>query len=248
MNALTWQVARDFTSGITQVRLAGALTDTELVRLAPVLRRCLVEEPLGLIVELDDVTVASPIGLRVFAILQGGGAGHRPAMHLSARPDSPTGQLARRSISDLVSVQETVSDAVKLVEAAPRSPYRWHEYLTPSSYSPGRARRLIDEACRSWQLGALVDEAMVIGSELVSNAVEHAGTELDITTTRLAGAIRISVRDRAPELPKPADRSVHGNLRGRGRGLAIIEALASDWGYAGLSDGKAVWAALRLPD
>lgn len=248
MSVLTWLVARDFASGITQVRLSGALTDTELVRLAPVLRRCLVEDPLGLIVELDDVTVASPIGLRVFAILHGGGGGHRPAMHLCARPDSPAGQLARRSISDLVSVQDSVVDAVKLVEAGPRSPYRRHEYLAPSSHSPGRARRLIDAACRSWQLTALVDEAMVIGSELVSNAVEHAGTELDVTTTRQAGAIRISVRDRVPALPRPAGRSAHGNANGRGRGLAIIEALASDWGYGCLSDGKAVWAALRLPD
>ncbi|WBB97245.1 MULTISPECIES: ATP-binding protein [unclassified Solwaraspora] len=248
MNTLTWLVVRDFASGVTRVRLTGALTDTELVRLAPVLRRCLLEEPLALLVELDEVTVASPIGLRVFAIVQGGDASHRPVVHLCARPDSPTGRLARHSISGLVSVQDSVIDATKLVESAPRSPYRWHEYLPPHPRSPGEARRLIGGACRSWQLTTLVDEAMVIGSELVSNAVEHAGTELDVTTTRQAGAIRISVRDRAVELPRPATGPRPGPAPGRGRGLAIIEALASDWGYAGFADGKTVWAALRLPD
>ncbi|WFE26155.1 ATP-binding protein [Solwaraspora sp. WMMD791] len=248
MNTLTWQVSRDFASGVTQVRLAGVLTDTELVRLAPVLRRCLVEEPLGLIVELGEVTVASPIGLRVFAILAGGGGGHRPAMHLCAHPGTPAGLLARRSISDLVSVQDSVVDALKLIESGPRSPYRWHQHLAPHPRSPGTARRLIEAACRSWQLTALLDEAMVVGSELVGNAVEHAGTELDVTTTRQAGAIRISVRDRAAQLPTPANRTGSSHTGRRGRGLAIIEALANDWGYAAMPDGKSVWAALRLPD
>ncbi|MFY1634775.1 ATP-binding protein [Solwaraspora sp. WMMB335] len=248
MTTFTWLVHRDFTSGITQMRLAGALTDTELVRLAPVLRRCLVEEPLALLVELDEVTVVSPIGLRVFAIISGAGTGHRPALHLCARPDTPAGRLARDGIRDLVSVQDSVLDATKLVEASPRSPYRWHEYLPPRAQSPAQARRLIGTACRSWQLAALADEAKVIGSELVSNAVEHAGTELDVTATRQAGAIRISVRDRSPRLPTPVSRSMPAAAARRGRGLAIIEALASDWGYAGLAEGKAVWAALRLPD
>ncbi|MDG4768600.1 ATP-binding protein [Solwaraspora sp. WMMD406] len=248
MTPLTWMVTRDFVSGITQVRLAGALTDAALVRLAPVLRRCLVEEPLALLVELDEVDIASPIGLRVFAILQGGGVGHRPALHLCARPDTPAGRIARYGVSGLVSVQDSLVEAAKMVETGPRSAYRWHQYLAPHPRSPNRARRLIDAACRSWQLAALADEAMVIGSELVSNAVEHAGTELDLTTTRQAGAIRISVRDRAASPPKPVGRVVPDHGARRGRGLAIVEALASDWGYATADDGKTVWAALRLPD
>ena len=67
--------------------------------------------------------------------------------------------------------------------------------LDEDSSSPRRARLFADETCREWELGAVRDDAVLVASELVANAVAHARTpcRLDMRLDRLG--LTIAVRD-----------------------------------------------------
>jgi two-component sensor histidine kinase len=90
-----------------------------------------------------------------------------------------------------------------------------------------------------------IDDVVLVASELVGNAVLHAGPsfdhELDVTWELQPDAVLVQVRDGTTALPhrRPADGAPGG------RGLAIVAALALDWGVRRLTDGKQVWA--RVP-
>jgi len=108
-----------------------------------------------------------------------------------------------------------------------------------------RARRFILGTLRAWRREELVDDAMLIGAELASNAVLHARSDFEVVVTRRPdGGVRIAVEDgstvrpapRAPDVPTPG-----------GRGLALVEVLASRWSHEIIPSGKRVWADLAPP-
>jgi serine phosphatase RsbU (regulator of sigma subunit)/anti-sigma regulatory factor (Ser/Thr protein kinase) len=135
--------------------------------------------------------------------------------------------------------------------------------LAPEPTAASRARWFIKDTLRSWQLsdvkdlsggGSLVDDAVLLVSELVANAVQHAGTELEVSCRLSAGALEVAVMDRHPArtLPEPpfvGDLSAPGGLAEseRGRGLMLPSALASSWGVTYTGSAKTVWFRLRLP-
>jgi anti-sigma regulatory factor (Ser/Thr protein kinase) len=90
----------------------------------------------------------------------------------------------------------------------------------------------------------VVDRAMLLTSELVTNGVLHAATPLRLTLTRDGDALRVEVEDLdpTPAVPVPeANSGPHG-----GFGLHIVERLASNWGCAQRDDGKTVWFEMPL--
>ena len=108
-----------------------------------------------------------------------------------------------------------------------------------SPEAPRAARRFVAQTLARFGSANRGIEAEIVVSELVSNAVIHAQTDLTVTLALSAGAIRIEVRDqnRAP----PSARSPSA-LSISGRGLPLIAALASSWGVNQFGDGKVVWA------
>lgn len=118
--------------------------------------------------------------------------------------------------------------------------------LTADLHAPARAR-----AWTQARVAAVADErtddAMLIVSELVTNAVRHAGTNVVLTVRVHPDRIRIEVSDGVDELsammPGRPDSS-----RPDGRGLVIVAALASNWGVTREPDGlgKTVWADLPI--
>ncbi len=96
-------------------------------------------------------------------------------------------------------------------------------------------------------LGDYAEDAEIITSELVANAVQHVrgdGTETIGVTLAHAGspaAVTVVVSDPSPEGPIRRDTSADGE---RGRGLQIVEALAAHWGWREEEGGKAVFAVL----
>jgi len=110
--------------------------------------------------------------------------------------------------------------------------------------SVGRARRMVADALGSWGLDALVDDASLLVSEVVSNAVLHAGTEVVVSIRRRGSGVRIEVADGSPLIP--TRRRYHDDAV-TGRGLQILESAASSWGTAGKASGKVVWFDLGGP-
>jgi DNA-binding NarL/FixJ family response regulator len=108
----------------------------------------------------------------------------------------------------------------------------------------GRARAWVRSALLDWGLEQLTEDALVVVSELVGNAVTHAASESEVSVSRGDGSVRIEVADRGSGTPEPQQPD---DLAEGGRGLVLIGVLSSAWGIEDLPDGKRVWAEL-VPD
>lgn len=106
------------------------------------------------------------------------------------------------------------------------------------------SRSFVARTLREWNLGALVDDAQLIVSELASNAVLHSGSGVRVTL-RSDGKfwVRIELRDDNPRLPAPVAFSHDATC---GRGLSIVDALSTSWGVGRQGGGKTVWAELAV--
>lgn len=102
------------------------------------------------------------------------------------------------------------------------------------------ARHFVARTLRLWEVDdEHLDEAMLLTSELLSNAVLHARTDARLTVhSREDGTLRIEVADENPRLPitvaPPEDAQ-------SGRGLWLVETLSSAWGVERTGTGKTVW-------
>ncbi|MEV0173927.1 ATP-binding protein [Streptomyces sp. NPDC050803] len=107
-------------------------------------------------------------------------------------------------------------------------------------------RHTVRAALASWDAGAIADDMAVVASELTSNALKHAGGE---ATVRLRlrlekGQALLEVDDSSKYRPVP--RRVGAEAE-EGRGLLLVKALASEWGWRYREGGgKTVWASLPV--
>lgn len=98
-----------------------------------------------------------------------------------------------------------------------------------------------------WEASGLSETATLLTSELVSNAVRHARSGPAITVAMADGLLEVGVTD-AQSDEAPHVLSIADPTAVRGRGMAIVEALAADWGVKALPEGKQVWFRLEAPD
>lgn len=102
------------------------------------------------------------------------------------------------------------------------------------------ARAFVGSRLRAWEAsGDQVADAVLVVSELVTNAVRHARTRIQVRVAAEESHVRIEVHDDNSRLP-PVDRAVWRQRAGVG--LAVVAALASAWGIEQADDGKVVWA------
>jgi anti-sigma regulatory factor (Ser/Thr protein kinase) len=114
--------------------------------------------------------------------------------------------------------------------------------LPPRASSAARARELVTSQCRVWGLSSVCDDIALVVTELVANAVRHAGTDITVSIAPIPGGVRLEVRDgsRRPLRPRAALVSDEG-----GRGLLLVDALSTRYGVVGEPDGKMVWVELH---
>lgn len=118
--------------------------------------------------------------------------------------------------------------------------------LAPELQSAGRARKFVDETLRRWDCGEQLDVVTLLVSEVVTNAIVHAGTEVEVSVELKEESVRIEVTDKEAGLPKPRDAAEEDTS---GRGLALVDAMASAWGVESRPGGKVVWFEVpRLDD
>jgi two-component sensor histidine kinase len=114
--------------------------------------------------------------------------------------------------------------------------------LAPVPESIPVGRWIAVRACHEWGLAAIATPAGQIVTELVGNAVQHAGTPIDLVLTYSRSRnLHIAVRDGCPRLPRPRTPE---SVEDHGRGLLVVEALADEYGAVPTHDGKVVWASL----
>ena len=108
----------------------------------------------------------------------------------------------------------------------------------PHPSSVAEARRLVRGALVGTDPHDWLERAQLCVSELVTNAVVHAGTPVDVLVLQHATGLRIEVVDRSPHLPIPRH---YANLAGTGRGLMMVDQSCDRWGVLTNDDGKTVW-------
>ncbi|MBD3932578.1 SpoIIE family protein phosphatase [Streptomyces chumphonensis] len=121
----------------------------------------------------------------------------------------------------------------------------------PVGRSVAAARGFVRDTLQGWGLSDIVDDAVVLTSELVTNAVVHAGTSAEVLCLRDGDGVRVEVVDRYPEREIPlrdATTAPPGPDREGGRGLLLCAALATRWGVDYTASDKRVWFRLQLPD
>jgi anti-sigma regulatory factor (Ser/Thr protein kinase) len=134
-------------------------------------------------------------------------------------------------------------------QAVSRPPYLRDELrLDPTPAAAAAARAFVREVCRYWQLAVpdatVMDRAVLVANELVTNAVVHARTEIRVRLELRGGRLHIAVRDGTPGLLRVVapDWQAEG-----GRGLRLVEQLGRAWGVNRHPDGgKVVWCVLSL--
>jgi anti-sigma regulatory factor (Ser/Thr protein kinase) len=114
--------------------------------------------------------------------------------------------------------------------------------------APSYGRLLVQRSLKAWGIAHMIDEAQLVTSELLTNAVKASAelTTIQIRLVILGGtSLIIEVQDSNPEPPILKD--VASDDEG-GRGLMIVDALSERWGYYHPTHrSKAVWAELLIP-
>lgn len=116
--------------------------------------------------------------------------------------------------------------------------------LPPNDHSPARGRQFVREVLLRIALPDIVDTAVLLASELITNAILHGRSEVELTVEITQAGVKVSAADMNSRLPimQSADQ-----LALDGRGIAIVNLLASSWGVTATEGGKVVWFCLDLP-
>ncbi|HWC37867.1 MAG TPA: ATP-binding protein [Acidimicrobiales bacterium] len=115
--------------------------------------------------------------------------------------------------------------------------------LTPHPTSARAAREFVAETLLRWGRPEQTEAAVLLTSELVTNAILHARTQVSVTVHQLDSSLRVYVLDESAD--RPSRRENPDELSG-GRGLKLVEAVATSWGVSPEGQGKAVWFELQL--
>jgi anti-sigma regulatory factor (Ser/Thr protein kinase) len=108
---------------------------------------------------------------------------------------------------------------------------------TPTS--AGEARRFVASVLTEAHLEDLAYSATMLVSELVTNALLHTATPIAVVVRADGDRVRVEVHDGSPQLPV---RKHYSSMSGTGRGLVLVERMASGWGADPTeAGGKVVW-------
>lgn len=164
---------------------------------------------------------------------------------LGAVPGAPVGRLFARATCDAFPYEEAAPAAAGFLACA----------LPPDGLAVHDGRRFTGSLLQDWSLGMLVEDAELIVSELLSNALRHGNAAAPLFPGRL-GALWLGMRrryrtvlfavcDHSPAVPELKEPDFAAQS---GRGLHIVDCLSDTWGWTTPdTDGKAVWAAVTCP-
>lgn len=166
---------------------------------------------------------------------------------LAAADPADTGRVADELLGSAKRRDDDVAVLVLRYDGMRVRPTRAHWAVWRLPDAVMHARRFTGRTLRSWGVTEEMDVALLVVSELVTNAIAHTQGEVRLDLTLTADRLRIAVNDASPRAPvKPA--SVDWEATG-GRGLLLVEAMSVSWGSVPLSGGKQVWSEIGLqPD
>jgi anti-anti-sigma regulatory factor len=219
---------------VALVVATGALRlDTAHILRATVLK-VLADRPPAIVLDLAGLDAPDPAAATVLPLLDQHALRAGSVLVLAAPSIRLRSELHRLGVD--IAVHATRPAALTAAAGRP-VPSRVRLVFAPSIAAPALARKAVNGGCELWGLPpTLATRVAQVANELVTNVVEHAGTDGLLLLTRKHSLLHLAVRDGS--LVRP--------VAGAGFGLAIVGALSSRWGVRTVPDGKVVWATLRI--
>jgi DNA-binding NarL/FixJ family response regulator len=137
--------------------------------------------------------------------------------------------------ADLVEGLAALAGALEVVEQAVAEA---RSRLAAEVQSAGSARRFVETTLEEWDCADSLEIVKLLVSELVTNAVLHAGSDAEVVVQLTPSVLHIEVLDDSPVMPVMRQP---GSSDTSGRGLALVANFASAWGTRRLAHGKSVW-------
>ena len=167
-------------------------------------------------------------------------SGHDPAdLRAASRSAGGVGFLTKETPARRLAAE--LDALIGLVEAVEQLLSEASQRFDQDARTPRAARRFVTQALAGWDdhEGDLTDTVTLLVSELVTNAVLHAGSDVEVMVRLTATAARIEVTDASAEPIAPRDATTE---EASGRGLALVGSLAQRWGVRpAAGGGKTVW-------
>ena len=228
---------------VAVVRPRGVLDAVNVAELRAALLECVAEQPSAAVIDASALKLGDDVALTMLAAVARETA-EWPGTRIALAGASPEVGAAVERLGVgryLVIFPDRTSALTQLVPES--TPPTRRERIEPDRNAPGLARSVVAEFCH--ELGVRDhDAAQLVASELVTNAVIHARTSIDLTLRFLPPLLHIAVRDRAGGIPRIT--GIIDESSESGRGLVLVDALATRWGSFVPHGGKVVWAVVRV--
>ena len=160
------------------------------------------------------------------------------------RPPSPIARLHEVAIASAPTWSRAAPGPA--VDGCPRRSYL--ELDARASAAP-QARHHVRRTLARWDLGQVADDAELVTCEMVGNAIAASAAlptpaGVGLVIAAWPDRLMVVVRDASADRPAPSPGS--DDYAVAGRGLAIVAALSTRWGWAPEGRGKVVWASIDL--
>jgi LuxR family transcriptional regulator, maltose regulon positive regulatory protein len=242
---LPMQLQQSSQQGCVVLTLAGRLDLADAPQLQQAILKQLAQQPPAIVCDLSQVEAIDPLCAGVFTSIR------HPALSwpgtallLCGTRPTVADTLLQQGVASRLAMYPSLDQA--LANAHARPPWL-HEQLAldpvPTAARDGRA--FVREVCGRWGMQGLADPAALLASELVTLAVVHAGTALELRVELLGSRLRVAVHDQDPSLlgllaaREETDRRL---------GLLIVDQVATAWGVRQEeTGGKTAWCTLEPP-
>jgi anti-sigma regulatory factor (Ser/Thr protein kinase) len=164
-------------------------------------------------------------------------------LHISCATTSSLGQAADRILATLLpDPGEPDDDVTLLLTRTPAAPLATAQtMLRPEPQQVAAGRQFTRDTLTAWQHTDLAGTACLLVSEMLTNAVRHGRRPIGLRLHATPSEITAKITDDDPQRPQLATPD---SLAESGRGLTVVEALATAWGTWPSSAGKTVWFTL----
>jgi anti-anti-sigma factor len=231
--------------GCVVLTLAGRLDLAAAPQVQRDILKQLAQPPPAIICDLAQVEAIDSLCAGVFASIRHPALGWPgTALVLSGARPAVADTLVQHGVMNHLAMYPSLDQA--LANARARPP-RLGARLTlgPVLTAAAAGRQFVGEVCGHWGLQVLAEPAALLAGELVTNAVVHAHTALELRVELRGSLLQVAVHDQDPNL---SGLLTAKDGTGRGLGLQIVDQVAKAWGVRqDGAGGKTVWCTLELP-
>src|SRR5215217_4849019 len=239
------RIRRSSRQGCVVLTLAGRLDLGAAPWLQRAILKQLAEPPPAIICDLAQVEAIDPLCAGVFTSIRHPALGWPgTALVLCGTRPAAAEVLVQLGVARFLPMYPSLDEALANARARPQR-LRARLTLGPVLTAAAAGWQFVAEVCGQWGLQALAEPAALVASELVTNAVVHAHTALELRVELRGSRLQVAVHDQDPD---PVGLLAAKDGTDRGLGLAIVDQVAKAWGVRQEgAGGKTVWCTLELP-